>query len=94
MSVYTLLATVDDWSRVADQVHWETMVVAVRPIETLPGDNKMIRCGHDEEIYFFKKLTSSIKSGVQVISVMVNMLPNLEKDISLSFVKSFRVPCH
>ena len=32
----TLLATVDDWRRVADHVHWETIVVAVKPIETLP----------------------------------------------------------
>ena len=31
----TLLATVELWRRVADQVHWETMVVAVNPIETL-----------------------------------------------------------
>ena len=31
----TLLATVELWRRVADQVHWETMVVAVKPIETL-----------------------------------------------------------
>ena len=38
----TLLATVDDWSRVADQVHWETMVVAVRPMETLPEETKII----------------------------------------------------
>ena len=37
----TLLATVDDWSRVADQVHWETMVVAVRPMETLPEETKI-----------------------------------------------------
>ena len=36
VSVCTLLATVEDWSRVADQVHWETMVVAVSPIETFP----------------------------------------------------------
>ena len=31
----TLLATVELWRRVADHVHWETMVVAVKPIETL-----------------------------------------------------------
>ena len=31
----TLLATVELWRRVADQVHWETMVVAGKPIETL-----------------------------------------------------------
>ena len=32
----TLLATVDDWRRVADHVHWDTIVVAVKPILTLP----------------------------------------------------------
>ena len=31
-----LLATVDDCSSVAAQVHCETSVVAVRPIDTLP----------------------------------------------------------
>ena len=30
-----MLATVELWRRVADQVHWETIVVAVKPIETL-----------------------------------------------------------
>ena len=30
-----MLATVELWRRVADHVHWETMVVAVKPIETL-----------------------------------------------------------
>ena len=38
----TLLATVELWRRVADQVHWETMVVAVRPMETLPEETKII----------------------------------------------------
>ena len=33
--ICTLLATVELWRRVADHVHWETMVVAVKPIETL-----------------------------------------------------------
>ena len=32
----TLLATVDDWRRVADHVHWDTIVVAVKPKLTLP----------------------------------------------------------
>ena len=31
-----MLATVDDCSSVAAQVHCETSVVAVRPIDTLP----------------------------------------------------------
>ena len=31
-----MLATVELWSSVADHVHWETIVVAVRPIDTLP----------------------------------------------------------
>ena len=39
---FTLLATVELWSRVADQVHWETMVVAVKPIETLPPASKAV----------------------------------------------------
>ena len=38
----TLLATVELWRRVADQVHWETMVVAVRPMETLPPASKAV----------------------------------------------------
>ena len=38
----TLLATVEDWRRVADQVHWDTMVVAVRPMETLPPASKAV----------------------------------------------------
>ena len=47
LCVCTLLATVEDWRRVADQVHWETMVVAVRPMETLPGENdQMLHCVH------------------------------------------------
>ena len=37
-----LLATVEDWSNVADQVHCDTIVVAVNPIDTLPPD-KMIQ---------------------------------------------------
>ena len=40
--VLTLLATVEDWSRVADHVHWETMVVAVRPMDTLPPASKAV----------------------------------------------------
>ena len=32
----------DDWRRVADQVHWDTMVVAVRPMDTLPGNSKYV----------------------------------------------------
>ena len=38
----TLLATVEDWRRVADQVHWDTMVVAVKPMETLPPASKAV----------------------------------------------------
>ena len=38
----TLLATVELWRRVADQVHWETMVVAVNPMETLPPASKAV----------------------------------------------------
>ena len=38
----TLLATVEDWRRVADQVHWDTMVVAVRPMETFPPASKAV----------------------------------------------------
>ena len=71
----TLLATVDDWRRVADQVHWETMVVAVRPMETLPLKNN----NSYQKVSLSKRLTSGVKSSVQVISVMVNVLPNLEK---------------
>ena len=37
-----MLATVELWRRVADQVHWETMVVAVNPIETLPPASKAV----------------------------------------------------
>ena len=37
-----LLATVEDWSKVADHVHWDTMVVAVRPMETLPPASKAV----------------------------------------------------
>ena len=47
----TLLATVEDCSRVADQVHWETMVVAVRPIETFPPD--YVDC-YDESLFSLK----------------------------------------
>ena len=39
---FTLLATVELWSRVADQVHWETMVVAVKPMDTLPPASKAV----------------------------------------------------
>ena len=40
--IFTLLATVELCSRVADQVHWETMVVAVNPMETLPPASKAV----------------------------------------------------
>ena len=40
--IVTLLATVDDWRRVADQVHCETMVVAVSPMDTLPPASKAV----------------------------------------------------
>ena len=38
-----------------------------------------------------KKLTSGVKSSVQVISVMVNVLPNLEKDFISFGVFGFHV---
>ena len=38
----TLLATVELCSRVADQVHCETMVVAVNPMDTLPPASKAV----------------------------------------------------
>ena len=38
----TLLATVEDCKRVADHVHWETIVVAVRPMLTLPPASKAV----------------------------------------------------
>ena len=38
----TLLATVDDCSRVAVHVHWDTMVVAVSPMETFPPASKAV----------------------------------------------------
>lgn len=37
----TFAATVDDWRRVAAQVHWDTMVVAVRPTDTRPPASKL-----------------------------------------------------
>ena len=40
--IVTLLATVEDWRRVADQVHCETMVVAVSPMDTLPPASKAV----------------------------------------------------
>ena len=40
--IVTLLATVDDCNKVADQVHWETIVVAVRPMLTLPPASKAV----------------------------------------------------
>ena len=40
--IITLLATVDDCNKVADQVHWETIVVAVRPMLTLPPASKAV----------------------------------------------------
>ena len=42
MNICTLLATVEDWRRVADQVHCETMVVAVSPMDTLPPASKAV----------------------------------------------------
>ena len=40
--IITLLATVDDCNKVADQVHWETIVVAVKPMLTLPPASKAV----------------------------------------------------
>ncbi len=37
-----MLATVDDCNSVADQVHCETIVVAVRPMLTLPPASKAV----------------------------------------------------
>ena len=37
-----LLATVEDWRSVAVQVHWDTMVVAVSPIDTFPPASKAV----------------------------------------------------
>ena len=55
----TLLATVEDCSRVADQVHWETMVVAVKPIETFPPN--YVDC--------YSKKKSLLKIYIVVLSV-------------------------
>ena len=39
---FTLLATVEDCNKVADQVHWDTIVVAVKPMLTLPPASKAV----------------------------------------------------
>jgi len=77
--IVTLLATVDDCSKVAAQVHWDTMVVAVRPTETLPPASKSVsrfsynkkeeKIHHDIEISMYisgKKYTITIVQGIFV----------------------------
>ena len=85
----TLLATVELWRRVADQVHWETMVVAVKPIETL---GIRFHFGFVEKGTFDcrwlddQDLAARVEGRVQVVGIMVDVLSDLraESEVSLS----------
>ena len=70
----TLLATVDDWSNVADHVHCDTIVVAVNPIETFPPTTTSTTF----QSQIINPDQTCIKCGVQVIRVMVDIFPDLE----------------
>ena len=71
----TLLATVDDCSSVADQVHWLTIVVAVRPMLTCKDFFCLyVTVKNDSLDSYF---SSGVKCSVEIVCVVVNVPSNL-----------------